>query len=321
MRSARALAARPRVCSSSLPPNAAVDNIAALRQHPRGMAGILPRQVVAFIDRFLPRRSSASRLPLLHIKMRLGDVERGTADALEPELRRHEELTLRAFDAIGLVLEGASEVLSRQVSPSRAVTTMLLVRLANDLRGAALLALRGYPLQAATLVGSMFEAAYTAAYIGGDDTLAQEWINHVDPTTCFRGIGQLIRDVIATMPMREVEREPVMEWKYGDYKKLCLAKHVNPLLQRHGTERRGADIAVIVGPTTGPDAVRMAWFALEQAVGLAILAASSVLQHHVPSDRRGEAREAVAAVEAERTALSRLAIARGWAEDPFPGRW
>src|SRR5438067_12806940 len=87
--------------------------------------------------------------------MALGDEEKQVADALGQELQRHAELTLRAFGAVGMAFERAAA----EVRPSRVVTSILLARLANDLRCVALLALRGYPLQAATLVASMFEAA------------------------------------------------------------------------------------------------------------------------------------------------------------------
>jgi hypothetical protein len=213
----------------------------------------------------------------------LGDEERQAVDSLDPELHRHAGLALRAFDAIGLAFERAAP----EARQSRVVTTILLTRLANDLRCVALLALRGYPLQAATLVASMFEGAYAVAYIGGNDTRAQEWLNHDDPTTLCRPVRRLVLDVLAAVPIPDAEREAAAQRKYRDYGQLCLPKHLNPLLQRqHGLRREGADIALMVGPTTEPDAIRVAWFALEQAAGLAAFAASRFVQEHVPADPR-----------------------------------
>ena len=254
--------------------------------------------------------------------MTLTEAEESAAATLEPELRGHGELTLRAYEALELVLEALPEVPVQSVRLSRVAATQLLVRLANDLRTAALLAIRGYPLQAATLVASMFEVAYTVAYIDGDDELARQWGSHNDPTRLFRPIRQLVRDVIAKLPIPAAEGDAAVERKYRDYRQLCLAKHVNPLLQRqHGLERQGKDIAVLVGPTTHSDAIRVGWFALEQAAGLAFLAGSALLQHHVPAGRQSEACTALSGVETERNELAQRALARGWGENPFPDRW
>jgi hypothetical protein len=35
-------------------------------------------------------------------------------------------------------------------------------------------------------VGSIYETAFTIATIGSDESLAEEWINHADPTQTFR---------------------------------------------------------------------------------------------------------------------------------------
>ena len=53
------------------------------------------------------------------------------------------------------------------------------------LRCAALLAHRGYVVQACRLVASMYEVAFTLAFIGSDDGLAQEWVDHDHPTRSF----------------------------------------------------------------------------------------------------------------------------------------
>lgn len=95
-------------------------------------------------------------------------------DALAPVLHDHAVLTERAFNLIGNAMSRLPEFHLPEVSQSRKLVTALLLRLSNDLRAAALLALRGYPLQATALVASMFEVAYCVAYIGSDDSRAQE---------------------------------------------------------------------------------------------------------------------------------------------------
>src|SRR4051812_5244361 len=111
----------------------------------------------------------------------LGEAERQVGYELQPKLVAHAGVSERAFNAVGLVLSAAPEIPHSQVSLARRVVTVLMVRLSNDLRGVALLAFRGYALQAAALAASMFEVAHCIAYIGADEQRAAEWINHDDP--------------------------------------------------------------------------------------------------------------------------------------------
>lgn len=122
----------------------------------------------------------------------LDQAELQAMETLDVQLRDHASLTEQAFNLTAEIIGRIPEMPLHEVSQSRKVLTALLVRLSNDLRSAALLALRGYPIQAAALVGSMYEVAYTIAYIGSDDTLAQEWIDHDDPTKLFRQVKHYI---------------------------------------------------------------------------------------------------------------------------------
>src|SRR5271163_4068503 len=101
----------------------------------------------------------------------LADVERDAAQTLEPELRDHGLLNQRAFNAIGEAANLAAELPLSEVSQARKVAMVLLLRMRDDLRCAGLLALRGYQLQACSLVASIYEAAFTIAAIDSDDDL------------------------------------------------------------------------------------------------------------------------------------------------------
>lgn len=104
--------------------------------------------------------------------LNLGEAERQAIDRLDPELRRPGLLSQRASNLIGTVLTRMPEARLRDVSQSRKVATSLLVRVQNDLRCASLLALRGYPDQACTLIASIYEAAMTIGVVGSDDRVA-----------------------------------------------------------------------------------------------------------------------------------------------------
>ena len=152
----------------------------------------------------------------------LNQAERQATDTLDPHLRDHGLLTERAFNLIGEVLGRIPETPLHDVSQSRKVLTALLVRLANDLRSAALLALRGYSIQAATLVTSMYEVAYTVAYIRSDETLAQAWIDHNDPTTQFRQVKALIKEGLAKFGVTDIDKQT--DAQYRVYRQLCIGR-------------------------------------------------------------------------------------------------
>jgi len=247
-------------------------------------------------------------------------AERQAVSILAAELSGHLTLTEQAFNLIGIAVSSLPEVAIRDVSQSRKVLTALLVRLSNDLRSTALLASRGYVLQAATLVASMYETAYTIAAIGADDSLADEWINHDDPTKTFRKVLDLTRAGLAKLGVPSADAQAAIE--YCIYQQLCLAKHVNPLLQtHHGHRMEGKNVVALNGPDFSEAAVRAAGFALEHAAGLAFVALASFISNHVPHEKKADLIKENEAVGAGRKTLEALAKARWGTQDPFPGRW
>ena len=250
----------------------------------------------------------------------LGHAELQAMDTLDSQLRDHALLTEKAFNLIGEVIGRMLETPLREVSQSRKVLTALLVRLSNDLRSAALLALRGYPIQAATLVGSMYEVAYTIAYIGADDSLAQEWIDHDDPTRLFRQVKHLTEKVLAKLGVRDVEEQTGVQYRV--YRQLCLAKHANPLFQtQHAYQSRDGYIIAMNGPDASESAIRTAWFALEHAARLSFLAIAAYVENHIPVDQRGSLRSKIEAIGAGSQELAKKAAQRFGTEDPLPGKW
>jgi hypothetical protein len=76
-----------------------------------------------------------------------GSVEQEAMQRLEAELSHHAELTRLTFNAIGSALNRLPATSVAETPQTRKVVVALLIRLANDLRSAVLVALRGYPLQ------------------------------------------------------------------------------------------------------------------------------------------------------------------------------
>jgi hypothetical protein len=250
----------------------------------------------------------------------LNRAERHAIESLDLQLREHAQLTENVFNLIGDAIGRVPEIPVREVSQSRKVVTSLLVRLANDLRCAALIALRGYPIQAASLVACMYEVAYTIAYIKSDDILAQEWIEHDNPTKQFRPIRDLTKDALVKFGVVDAERET--GFQYRIYRQLCMAKHSNPLFQmQHSYQLQNGNVVAMNGPDTSGSAVRAAWFALEHAARLSFLSIASYVEGHVPIDQRGDLKHRIESIGVECQRLAKKAAERFGTEDPFPQKW
>jgi hypothetical protein len=250
----------------------------------------------------------------------LGDAELRAMQTLERELASYLQVTELAFYAIGLATSRMPELPVREVTQSCKVVTGLLMRLSNDLRSTALLACRGYAVQAVSLVSSMFEVAYTIAAIGSDEKLAQQWIEYDDPTRTFKDIPTLIRAGLRNLSVPNPNKQFSSE--YLIYRQLCLAKHANPLFQRQLAYRLvGNVVESSNGPDTSEPAIKAACFALDHAAHLAIVALRSFVNHQLTLESRNELRRPLAALMAARQKLSDIAQSRGWGKDPFPGKW
>lgn len=250
----------------------------------------------------------------------LGVAETETAARLEPQLRAHSDTTERAFNTVGLVLGAAPEIPLRDVPLSRRVVTLLMVRLSNDLRGTALLALRGYSLQAAALAASMYEVAYCIAYIGSDESRADAWVKHGDPAKPFRNVKWLTEEVVRNRGVDDAKKSSAAQYRI--YQQLCLAKHSNPLLQQHyGHYSEDKAIFVMNGPDASDESLRVARFALEHSARLTVLALTSFIDHHAPEGARASLVERLQSIWQSTKDLAQAAIVQYGNEDPFPGEW
>jgi hypothetical protein len=250
----------------------------------------------------------------------LGETEKNAIESLDPELREHAVLSSDAFNLVGLALNSMPERPVGEISPSEKVATVLLIRLSNDLRCASLLALRGYAIQAVTLAASIYEAAFTIAYIGSDDERAREWTKHDNPTQSFKNIRSMTQEGLAKLGHPRPDAQTKIE--YTVYRQLCMGKHSNPLLQqRYGYQWQENSVLAMNGPDTSEPAVRAAWFALEHSVGFTFIALSSFFLSHLPKDVADKLRPRFEDIGERRKKLETKAKERWGTEDPFPGKW
>ena len=121
------------------------------------------------------------------------------------------------------------------------------------------------------MAASMYEVAHCIGYVGSDDSRAEAWVKHDDPTRPFRNIRSLTEDIAKDLGMSNPAE--ASEVQYRVYRQLCLAKHSNPLLQKdHGHYADDEAIVAMNGPDSSDASVRVDRFAFEHATRLTILA-------------------------------------------------
>ena len=212
------------------------------------------------------------------------DAEREAINIFTPILSHHIGLTQYTLNVIGTALSLACV---KNTSTSQRVVTVLMARLANDIRSASLLALKGYAVQAASLIATVYELTYTIAFIGSNDEVAKEWVKHNDVTRPFRKVLTLTKTGLKNLSVPDPKRQVGIE--YGIYQQLCLPKHANPLFQKyHSIRVEGAKAVVVMGPDTSEAAIRDSWFALQHAARLAYLALRSIAENHIPPAVQGD---------------------------------
>ncbi len=254
----------------------------------------------------------------------LDSTEKQVVEQLGPHLLEHQVLATDAFNLIGTLLAQVPEAPMNTLPKALHVAVKLMLRLSNDLRSVQILTSTGYPIQALAIAASMCEVAFTVAWIGADETRAQVWLDHDDPTRSLRDFRTMMRDALAALGIPDPEAQTQVEYRV--YRQLCWAKHANPILEkRFGIEVSADKVISANGPDASEAAVRAAWFALEHGAAFAFIAATSFFNSHAQTYcPREVATQLLAFVEhvgAGRKKLEAVAMARWGKDDPFPGRW
>ena len=242
--------------------------------------------------------------------------------ALGPHLGDHLRLSQRGFELVSTVLQVLPERKAVDTPLALKVGVGMLIKISNDLRAVALLAARGYPVQAATVASSLYESAVTVAYIARDDTLARAWMRHgtQDPLNSFKGVWPMTQAAVAGLHLPDAPAGA--EALFKTYTQLCWAKHANSaFLLNQSYTRVGPDIEGSNGPNTSESAVRAATFALEHAVGLTFVAAAVFVPQHVPLQARPPLVAELRAIDTALLGLRARSRTRWGDDDPFPGRW
>ncbi len=246
----------------------------------------------------------------------LEEAETEAKQILLPELEGHLKL---ARDFVNLIGETASLLGMRPLEQrfdSFGVTSLLIVRLANDLRCLGLLAERGYALQALTIASSIYEIGITIAYIGGDNGIAGKWLDHNKHDRMPFNLKAATKEVFRKCAVPDPDRQA--ESDYYVYQQFCMAKHGNPMLQTaHGLIPRGEDLVLQNGPDLSEMAINNLWYAMDHAVRFVYVALAIFASNHVPPEQQHGISERANQLAKERERLRGLARQRWGTEDPF----
>jgi hypothetical protein len=159
------------------------------------------------------------------------------------------------------------------------------------------------------------------AYIGSDESAAQQWIDHDNPTKQFCDAWSLTRRGLTNLGVADVDKQANVEHKV--YRQMCMAKLANPILQmEHGITVANRKVEFCNGPETSDGAVRASWFALEHSTALvAVVATASFINNHVPEIRRPELINELHVIGTLRKRLEAAAKRKWGTSDPFKGKW
>jgi hypothetical protein len=177
--------------------------------------------------------------------------------------RRELALPLNAaIDVLNLASKlHANDIPEERLPKAKIVRLLLLQRVQNDLRCCVILVEHGYPLQAAALAAGVFEAWATLGNVRTEEDAAK-WLSHSRENASFGPIYNLTRQAIENMGVDA----RVADKLYSQYQQLCMAKHLNPLVEGgRGYIRVGNSVEFLPGPDTSELAVGLGWFALERA--------------------------------------------------------
>jgi len=238
------------------------------------------------------------------------------------ELKNHVEVTTDAFDLMGTLLTHL-EIPKDRATPSAVFAMAFLgTRLANDLRCVERLATEAYPSQALTLTSSMYETAWTIAYVGSDDSLATAWRDHDDPIRSFCDAWSLTRGgliKLGTLPL-DIDRRCAEEYRI--YSQLKMGGHANPVLERRlGVVRTDTDVLRQNGPDTSEAGIRAACFAMLAAIHVSFMALTGLVRSNLSGKVSDDLVQQVIDIGTRGENLGAKFAKRWPPDDPFPGKW
>ncbi len=197
------------------------------------------------------------------------DLESDAIAKVRGELGRPLNATIRAFNLISEVVQLGPP--GGKLSNPTKLRLLLLQRIATDLRCCTILAERGYGVQAAASASSVFEGWVTLSAIR-DEKAAIKWASHQREDVSFGQIKKLTTAAVESMVDDAKDVERLAGQHYDHYRQLCMAKHLNPIVERNrGFIRKGKQIEFVHGPDLSKQGLWHILFAIHSSARFAMM--------------------------------------------------
>jgi hypothetical protein len=236
----------------------------------------------------------------------MNDAENSSLEAREAQAlekygrlyRQAGQLTAKAQNTIAAIV---SLAYPSQMTQAKGVCTNLMVRISNELRVVRLLCDSGYPLQAYSPAAALYEAAWTVACIGDDETEADKWWTHSDEKKSYDQVRDLTDRGLRKLGFAGEKHQARFERDYfGKYRDLCMGKHINPIFQRFQSVKISPEsVNFVFGPDLSAQGERQGLWVMTTGVSLVYPALWTFLCFHVPKTLHQIGHELYQALEQE----------------------
>ncbi len=190
------------------------------------------------------------------------------------------------------------------ISGPKEIAFNLLVRLWNELAAVALLCQHGYSLQAFAPASVIYEAGWMLAAIGNDEEAAKRWFEHDIESASYEKVLKMteagLRNLAGDEGVKQKDRQ------YGWYRELCMAKHVNPKVQKYEgfeVDAKTRTTTFSYGPEVTNEAIKKAWWVMPCAVRFTYPALYTFANNHLGESEKKKALELITALENEQDKL------------------
>lgn len=219
---------------------------------------------------------------------------------LLPQYSGHGMLVRQAMNLIANILNAEMPMGTSEMTDAKRVAITLMVRLFNELRAVLLLCENGYALQAYSQAASIYEIGWTMAWMGDDESRAQNWLQTTAEDKLLDVWARTQHGLKRLMGKDEIDDKTVNE-HYSWYKELCLAKHMNPGIQQHeGYSVDDTGIMFNPGPSEcTEEELRKGWWVCETAVRFTYPAVWTYIRTLLKEEFKAEAIRDIRHLESE----------------------
>jgi hypothetical protein len=228
--------------------------------------------------------------PMTKFEHSLEELELDASKHLNVHFPEIHTLIRDTYQHLGKVfMSGLPDSEITQTSLASRVSGVLLVRLAADLRASHLVLQSGYPHSAATIASSIYEIAWTLAYIGANDDLAEKWVDHQNEEATFERRKIIVKAVLENQGYSGNELDEKLKIQEGIYKQLCMFKHGNSITQKlFGYKVIETDSEIEFKLEIAPDrsdrAIQLTHFVVYEIVRLVLMAVENFTWAHSPRE-------------------------------------